>query len=87
MPKRIPLREVPARRPTQEALDEIRRLYFKTSAATIDRDFDRAVDLLKSIESLDDRQRATVYMEGLAQMRNEWKRKRARSGRGPRGPN
>ena len=76
MPRRIPLREVPARRPTQQVLDEIRQIYFKTSAVTIDRDFDRAVDLLKSIEAIEDRQRATVYMEGLAEMRKEWRRRR-----------
>lgn len=76
MPRRIPLREVPARRPTQQVLDEIRQIYFTTSAATIDRDFDRAVDLLKSIEAIEDRQRATVYMEGLAEMRKEWRRRR-----------
>jgi hypothetical protein len=85
MPKRIPLREEPARRPAQEILDEIRQIYFKTSAATIDGDFDRAVDLLKSMEAIEDRQRATVYMEGLAEMRNEWRRKR-RPGKPPRRP-
>ena len=57
-------------------LAEIRQLYFKTTRATIDRDFDRAIDLLKSLPSLEDRQRAHVYMEGLAEMRNEWKRKK-----------
>ena len=57
---------------------EIRRLYFKTSKATIDRDFDRAVDLLKSLPELEDRQRAHVYMEGLAEMRREWQRKKKR---------
>lgn len=76
MAKRIPLHEVPDERPVPEILAEIKQLYFKTSAATIDRDFDRAIDLLKSIPFPDDRQRATVYMEGLAEMRNEWKRRR-----------
>jgi hypothetical protein len=51
---------------------EIKRLYFKTSRATIDRDFDRAIDLLKSMPA-DERERVTVYMEGLAQMRKEFK--------------
>ena len=51
---------------------EIKRLYFKTTRATIDRDFDRAIDLLKSMPE-DQRQRATVYMEGLAQMRKEFR--------------
>lgn len=57
-------------------LEQIRQLYFKTTSATIERDFDRAIDLLKSMASVDERQRATVYMEGLAEMRKEWGRKR-----------
>jgi hypothetical protein len=56
-----------------EQLAEIRRLYFETTRTTIDRDFDRAIDLLKSMPE-DQRHRATVFMEGLAQMRKEFKR-------------
>jgi hypothetical protein len=55
-----------------DVLDEIRKLYFETTKASILRDFDRAIDLLKSIESPDERQKATVYMAGLAEMRKEW---------------
>lgn len=73
MAKRFLLNEVPEERPVAEILAEIRRLYFKTTAKTIDRDFDRAIDLLKSIRLPEDRQRATVFMEGLAEMRKEWK--------------
>ena len=73
MAKTFVLQEVPDERPVAEVLAEIRRLYFRTSAATIQRDFDRAIDLLKSIRLPEDRQRATVYMEGLAEMRKEWK--------------
>ena len=54
-------------------LDEIRRLYFETTKKTILNDFDKAIDLLKSIESPDERQKATVYMAGLAEMRKEFK--------------
>ena len=68
------LNEVPDERPVAEVLAEIRQLYFRTSAATIERDFDRAIDLLKTIRLPEDRQRATVYMEGLAEMRKEWRR-------------
>lgn len=57
-------------------LEQIRQLYFKATSATIERDFDRAIDLLKSMASVDERQRATVYMEGLAEMRKEWRRGR-----------
>lgn len=76
MTKRIPLQPVPAERAPDDILSEIRQIYFKTRAATIDRDFDRAIDLLKRIPLPEDRQRATVYMEGLAEMRKEWKRRR-----------
>ena len=75
MAKRIPLHQVPNNRPVDDILADIKSLYFKTSAATIDRDFDRAIDLLKSIPLPADRQRATVYMEGLAEMRKDWQKK------------
>ena len=52
---------------------EIRRLYFKTTKATIQQDLEKAVDLLKSMASEEERERATVYMEGLAQMRKDWR--------------
>jgi len=76
MTKKIILNEVPDDRPVAEILAEIRQLYFKASAQTIGRDFDRAIDLLKSIPTPGERQRATVYMEGLAEMRKDWKRRK-----------
>ena len=51
---------------------EIRRLYFKTTRQTIQQDLEKALDLLKSMASEDERERATVYMDGLAQMRSDW---------------
>ena len=59
---------------SDEKLAEIRRLYFKTTKLTIQQDLERALDLLKSMTSEDERERATVYMEGLAQMRSDWLR-------------
>ena len=59
-----------------DKLAEIRRLYFSTTRETIDRDLAKALDLLKSMASEEERERATVYMEGLAQMRKDWQRKR-----------
>ena len=78
--RKIPLTPVPASSEPDPAkvIAEIRQLYFKTTRATIDRDFDRAIDLLKSLAALEDRQRAHVYMEGLAEMRKEWQRKKQR---------
>jgi hypothetical protein len=60
-------------------LDQIRQMYFKTTAKTIDRDFDRAIDLLKSMPEAE-RHRATVFMEGLAQMRKEFRKPRRQEG-------
>jgi len=59
-----------------DKLAEIRRLYFKTTAKTIQQDLEKALDLLKSMHSEEERERATVYMEGLAQMRKDWQRKK-----------
>jgi hypothetical protein len=57
---------------------EIRRLYFKTTRQTIQDDLAKALDLLKSMASEEERERATVYMEGLAQMRRDWSGREAR---------
>jgi hypothetical protein len=51
---------------------EIRRLYFTTTRQSIQDDLAKALDLLKSMASEEERERATVYMEGLAQMRRDW---------------
>lgn len=54
------------------ALAELRQIYFKTTKKTIEHDFDHAIDLLKSMPDEDAREKAVVYMEGIAQMRKEW---------------
>jgi hypothetical protein len=61
-----------------EKVAEIRRLYFRTTRHTIQQDLDRALGLLKSMNSEAERERATVYMEGLAQMRADWARHQTR---------
>ncbi len=53
-------------------LGEIRRLYFAATKATIQRDLARAIELLKSMATDEERQRAAVYMDGLSAMRSEW---------------
>ncbi len=52
---------------------EIKKLYYGATKATIQNDVDRAIDLLKTLPADEDRERAAVYMDGLAQMRSEWK--------------
>jgi hypothetical protein len=71
---------------TDEKVAEIRRLYFQTTRQTIQQDLDRALGLLKSMNGEAERERATVYMEGLAQMRADWARKRKKQkAKGKRG--
>ena len=57
-----------------DKLAQIRHLYFRTTRQTIHEDLARALDLLKSMHTEEERERATVYMEGLAQMRSDWSR-------------
>lgn len=74
-----------------EALKAIERMYYEATAQTIERDFTRAIALLKAMPDEATRERAAVYMDGLAQMRRDWERPRkagtkdrARGSRGPR---
>lgn len=64
-----------------DKLAEIRRLYFSTTRPTIQDDLTKALDLLKSMDTEEERERATVYMEGLAQMRSDWARQGKRTSR------
>jgi len=65
----------------EQKIAEIKRLYFRTSRETIADDFAKAVDLLKSLATEEERERAAVFMDGLAEMRADWgkgKKKRRR---------
>jgi len=64
-----------------DPLDAIRQLYFRATANTIEQDFDRAIDLLKAMASEDERERAVVFMEGLAEMKKQWARPAPTKGR------
>jgi hypothetical protein len=59
-----------------EKVAEIRKMYFATTPKTIQRDLDRAIDILKTLKNDDERSKASVYMEGLNELRKEWKGKR-----------
>jgi len=79
----IPLKALTERPSSPVAtLAEIRRIYFKTTRETIEYDFVHAIELLKSLQSEEDREKATVYMQGLAEMRKEWGPKEAKSRKG-----
>ena len=51
---------------------EIKKLYYAATKSTIQKDVERAIDLLKAMPSEDERERVAVYMDGLSQMRSEW---------------
>jgi hypothetical protein len=55
-----------------DPLAEIKRLYYNATRTTIQQDLARAVTLLKGMPTEEERERAAVYMDGLAQMRTEW---------------
>ncbi len=55
-----------------DPIAEIKRIYHTATRTTIQRDLTRAIALLKSLTSEEDRERAAVYMDGLSQMRSEW---------------
>ncbi len=72
---------------------QIKRLYHGTTAATVERDLAQAVEILKSLPDEDTRSRAAVFMDGLSQMRSEWRleaktrqRKRGRASRSRSAP-
>ena len=69
---------------TDQKLAEIRRLYFATTRGSIQQDLEKALDLLKSIPNEDERERATVYMEGMAQMRRDWEGSQRKKAKGKR---
>ena len=56
----------------QSVLAQIREIYFRTTKRTIGHDIAHAIELLKSLPTEDERDKAAVYMDGLSQMRSEW---------------
>jgi hypothetical protein len=67
------------------AIAEIRRIYFKTTKRTIDNDLAHAIELVKSIPDEALRSKAHVYMEGLAEMAQEWGKAATKAPRKRRG--
>jgi hypothetical protein len=69
-----------------EKLAEIKRLYYQTTQRTIQVDLAKALELLKSMSTDEERERAAVYMDGLSQMRSDWARSNKRpASKGARG--
>jgi hypothetical protein len=59
-----------------DAAAEIKKLYYNTTRSTIERDLARAIALAKTLPDDEARERISVYMEGLVEMRGEWANER-----------
>ena len=57
---------------SRETLALIRRIYFETTRQTIENDFVHASELLKGLETEEEREKATAYMHGISELRKEW---------------
>jgi len=55
-----------------DAIAEIKKIYYAATRTTIQKDVVRAIDLLKTLPTEEDRERVAVYMDGLSQMRSDW---------------
>jgi hypothetical protein len=60
---------------SSDKIEEIRRMYFAATPKTIQRDLERAIDILKALKDEEERGKAAVFMEGLIELRKEWKKK------------
>lgn len=67
-----------------DTLALLRRIYFKTTKQTIEHDFAHAIELLKSLETKEEREKATAYMHGLSELRKEWSPKKLKPSKGRR---
>ena len=66
-------------------LEHLRTLYFNATQSTIGDDFGKAIDLFKQLTNDADREKAAVFMEGIAEMRREWGADPRGRGKGDRG--
>jgi len=57
----------------QNKVKEIKDLYYNSTENTIERDLKLAVEFFKTLPSENTRAKAAVYMDGLSQMRSEWR--------------
>ena len=53
---------------SQREINEIQHLYDRATAATVEPDLTRAVEILKTLPDEETRERAAVFMDGLSQM-------------------
>lgn len=62
-----------------DPISEIKKLYYGATKASIQKDVVRAIELLKTLATEEERERVAVYMDGLSQMRSDWATANGRS--------
>jgi hypothetical protein len=67
-------------------LEQLRALYFNVTKASIGEDFGTAIDLFKQLATEEEREKAAVFMEGMAEMRREWGAEQKGGQKAPRRP-
>lgn len=66
---------------TSNKIDKIRQLYFQTSKSSVEKDLSKAIQIFKTLPDEASRESAAGYMDGLSQMRSEWRLEKNRSRR------
>jgi hypothetical protein len=61
---------------SEKKIKQIKRLYYETTKKTIEEDLGKAVAILKTFANDRERSKAAVYLDGLSQMRSEWRTKK-----------
>lgn len=68
---------------TSQVISQIRRLYENTTPPTVEHDLKQAVQLLKKLPDEESRSSAAVFMDGLSQLRSEWRLKQQKKVKRP----
>ena len=68
---------------TSQVINQIRRLYENTTAPTVEHDLKQAFQLLKKLPDEESRSSAAVFMDGLSQLRSEWRLKKQKKVKRP----
>ena len=61
-----------------KATRRIKELYYDTTKSSIEKNLREAIELFKTLQDEPDRESVAVYMDGLSQMRSEWRIEKAR---------
>ena len=64
---------------SRKAIRQIKSLYYDTTKSTIEKDLQKAVDVFKTLNDDISRDAVAVYMDGLSQMRSEWRIEKSRA--------